>query len=68
MPKKATKAKKTNKVAPKAEILYTKAEILKSEEFTRIEKDFLKGFLPEEPISLSEAKEFLLKMRKGAVE
>lgn len=46
---------------------YPKSEILKSDEFTKVEQDFLSAFLSDDSHTIEEAKDLLTKIRKGAV-
>lgn len=57
--KKATK----NKVVPK----FAKADVIKSNKFSNIERDFLKNILPEGEYTVDEVEKFLEKQSKGEV-
>lgn len=46
---------------------FAKKDILASEDFTNIEKDFLKAFLDDGKYTLKEAKKVLMNKRKGVV-
>lgn len=62
-------AKRVTKSVPKepTEPRYPKADILKSAEFTKIERDFLTAYLPDGDHTIADAKKVLEKIRKGAV-
>lgn len=62
-------AKRVTKSVPKepAEPKYPKKDILKSAEFTKIERDFLSAYLPDGDHTIVDAKKILEKIRKGAV-
>jgi len=47
--------------------LFTKKEILASNQFTKIEKDFLQAFLGEEKTTVQKAKTILSEKLKGVV-
>lgn len=49
------------------ELQFAKADILKSDEFTKIEGDFLSATLQNGEYTIAEAKKVLEKLRKGAV-
>lgn len=63
---KATMKKKI-KEEKTSEQKYPKQDILKSDEFTKIERDFLSAYLLEGTHTIAEAKKVLEKIRKGAV-
>lgn len=63
---KATTRKKI-KEEKTSEQKYPKRDILKSDEFNKIERDFLTAYLPEGNHTIAEAKSILEKIRKGAV-
>lgn len=62
-------AKRVTKSVPKesTEPRYPKADILKSAEFSKIERDFLTAYLPDGDHTITDAKKVLDKIRKGAV-
>ena len=55
--------KEVNSPEPK----YSKSDILKSDNFSKIERDFLSAYLPDGDHTIVEAKSILEKIRKGAV-
>ncbi|MUN91299.1 hypothetical protein [Enterococcus gallinarum] len=46
---------------------FRKADLLKATRFTNIEADFLGAYLNDEPYTLEEAKQVLIKLRKEKV-
>lgn len=62
-------AKRVTKSVPKepTEPKYPKVDILKSAEFTKIERDFLTAYLPDGDQTIADTKKLLEKIRKGAV-
>lgn len=64
MPTRKSRSETAKKVEPK----FVKTDILKSDEFTKIESDFLSAALSDGEYTIAEAKGILTKLRKGAVE
>ncbi|WP_071131365.1 hypothetical protein [Enterococcus timonensis] len=63
----AKTTKKELKIIEPSDPKYPKKDILASEQFTKIERDFLSAFLPDGENTIEEAKQTLEKIRKGAV-
>lgn len=61
------KVKNKEKEVKPSEPKYPKDDILKSDEFSKIERDFLTAYLPDGDHTITEAKNILEKIRKGAV-
>lgn len=59
---------KTEKKQEKlTELKYAKEDILLSDEFSKVERDFLTAYLSDDEYTMGEAKKVLEKIRKGAV-